>query len=94
VACCDDATGAIVQPPCGADEKFEACPADTRLLGPSYDCIPEDTGVTECSQLTGPCDSEELRCVSGGLWFCGTLCACTPDGAGTLSWQCGQVFCP
>ena len=53
-SCCDDETGAIVEPPCGA----------------------------------------ELRCVSGGLWFCGTVCACTANDSGTLSWHCEQVTCP
>lgn len=95
VSCCNDVTGTTQRAVCGSNEKYEPCPKGTRELGPEdYDCIPAETGVTDCSELAGSCRSDELRCSSGGGLECGLLCACKLDASNSLIWACEYRTCP
>ena len=92
VNCCDPATGAIEPARCGADDRYEPCPGETRALGPVYECFPPDAGVTSCSQLVGSCASAALRCSSDSPTFFGSrYCECQ-NISGALMWSCGQVL--
>lgn len=92
-SCCNPETGAVSQAEC-FEEKWNPCPEIAWELGPLYDCIPPRANVSDCSQLSGVCDSADLRCTSGGGANCGTLCACEADASGVLRWACHWVSCP
>jgi len=80
--CCNQTTGELTTPPCNAGGVRDACPPGSRGT-PSYACIPDGLGVSNCEDLADKsCSSSSQRCRLGAV-----QCTCMPrDGA--MTWDC------
>jgi hypothetical protein len=82
-SCCNQATGIIDWPACGADGKVLACASGT-VQTPKEGCIPTSLGVTDCMKLQGlSCDGTVLRCDQHVKF-----CDCAATESGELKWSC------